>query len=221
MIRCVIFDLDGTLVDSCAICVDILSGMLAERGSDRVIDADVARSLMSLGGQQMITVLLGSDCGDPALELAEFRERYQALTTPPESLYPGVADSLLRLYNAGLSLAICSNKPQNLCEQVLRDTGISNLFDFVVGSRDGLRSKPAPDLLIETLTGLNAASHECLFVGDSDLDYKIARNCGMPFAFMTYGYAADGWLPDEADCFDCFSTMAGTLLNRARLENAA
>lgn len=221
MIRHLIFDMDGTLVDSCAICVDILSAMLAERGSDRVINPVGARPWMSLGGQQMVAALLGGDCGDPVAELAEFRARYQTLVTPREVLFPGVADNLAGLYSAGFTLAICSNKPQNLCEQVLRDTGLDHLFDVVVGGRNGMRSKPAPDLLIETLKGLNAASDECVYVGDSDLDYKVARDCGMPFVFMTYGYAEEGWLPDDSDCFDCFGTMSGALLSRFRPANAA
>lgn len=208
MIRHLIFDMDGTLVDSSAICVDILTGMLADRGSNHVIDPVAARYYMSHGGAQMVAALLSDACGDPEAELAEFRSRYQRTTTPLDALFPGVLDGLSRLHDAGFTLSICSNKPQNLCEQVLDDTGLAPLFSAVVGGQPGLRPKPERDLLDATVEVLGAKPADCLYIGDSELDHQVAQAMRIPFVFMSYGYAAADWQPDDCDRYDCFARMS-------------
>lgn len=212
--RHLIFDMDGTLVDSCGICVDILGQMLLDRGSDHVIDHAFARPYMSQGGVQMVAALLGPACGDPATELAEFRARYQETRTPRSVLFPGVAESLRRLHQLGFTLAICSNKPQNLCEKVLHDTGLADLFTVVVGGRSGLQSKPAPDLLRATLAELGVSAADCIYIGDSELDHHVAMDAAMPFLFLTYGYAEQGWMPHLGASFDCFVKMTDEIASR-------
>lgn len=215
-IRHLVFDLDGTLVDSCGICVAILSEMLAERGSSHVIDHQGARAFMSAGGAQMVASLLGPDCGDPQAELADFRARYARTPTPVTALFPGVVEGLRQLHAQGVVLSICSNKPQNLCEKVLADTGLADIFTVVVGGQAGLKPKPAPDLLTHTLGLLNAGADECLYVGDSELDHAVAAHQGMPFLFLTYGYADPEWQPSECGVFECFTSLTGSILDRVR-----
>jgi phosphoglycolate phosphatase len=215
MRRHLIFDLDGTLVDSCAICVEILEGMLRERGSDRVIDPEFARPWMSHGGQKMVIALLGEECGDPAGELAEFRRRYAVTQTRMETLFNHVVTGLSQLQGEGFVLSICSNKPQNLVDKVLADTGLTPLFNSVVGARAGVAPKPAPDLLDLVLADLGAAPGDCLFVGDSELDHAVADARGLPFLFLTHGYAAPDYQPDPAMSYDCFGKLAEAVLERA------
>lgn len=208
----VVFDLDGTLVDSNAICVEILQGMLDERGALRQIDAASAAQHMSLGGERMVRALLGDRCQNPSEDLTEFRARYARRPTPRDSLFDGVAEGLERLCQAGYQLAICSNKPANLCAKVLSDVGLDSYFQVVVGGGAGLRPKPAPDLLDAVLAQLGAEAEHCLFVGDSDLDYAVASAAAMPFLFLTYGYAASGWIPPDGECFDRFGDLVDRLV---------
>lgn len=215
MIRHVIFDLDGTLVDSCATVVEILSGMLAERGDHAAIDPVAARDYMSRGGLAMIRGLLGQACVDPDADLADFRARYHQHNTAPETLFPGVAEGLFRLRADGLTLSICSNKPQNLCEKVLADTGLAGNFTAVVGAQAGLRPKPALDLLDALLARLDCDAGACVFVGDSELDHRIAADAGIPFHFLTHGYAEPGWQPRDCMIHDAFAPLADALLARA------
>jgi phosphoglycolate phosphatase len=221
VIRQLIFDLDGTLVDSCAVCVEILSGMLADRGSAHKIDPLSARPWMSVGGAAMVSALLGPACDDPQRDIEEFRARYRQTLTPPEALFFGVAEGLARFYDAGFNLAICSNKPQELCEQVLRDTGIHGMFKSVVGLRPGLRPKPELDLLTATLDALCCSPDECLFVGDSEIDHAVANKAGIPFVFMSYGYAVPEYVPEESATFDCFQAMTQVVAGRALPARAA
>jgi phosphoglycolate phosphatase len=212
--NCIIFDLDGTLVDSNAVCVGILQAMLEERGSDRRIDLGESARHMSLGGERMVSALLGQECGNPAAELAEFRDRYARTLTPHHSLFEGVRSGLEHLRSVGLELAICSNKPISLCTKVLEDTGLAPLFGVIVGGQVGMRPKPAPDLLDATLLQLCVPADQCIFVGDSELDHDAASDAAIPFCFMRYGYAKPGWEPDHGESFDSFSSLVEHLLAR-------
>ncbi len=221
VIQHLIFDMDGTLVDSSAICCSILSSMLSDRGSEHSIDAEYARQFMSHGGQQMVAALLGPACGDPDVELAEFRARYSKTPTPVSALFPDVAAGLRILHAHGFRLSICSNKPQHLCEQVLADTGLAALFCEVVGGQDQLQPKPAPDLLDEVLRRIGAAPEQCLFIGDSELDHETAVNGQIPFLFLTYGYAAKNWLPEGSGVFESFAALTGSILRSTQRTIAA
>jgi phosphoglycolate phosphatase len=216
----VIFDLDGTLVDSCSVCVQILGDMLVDRGSEHTIDPVTARPWMSLGGAPMVAALLGPACVDPDKDIMEFRARYRETATPPAALFAGVAEGLAHFRNAGYSLSICSNKPQELCEQVLHDTGIADMFGTIVGLRTGLRPKPEMDLLRATLDSLRASPSECLYVGDSEIDHEVAEKAGMPFVFMSYGYAKPEYRC-EGESFECFRTMSKAVTSRIALARAA
>lgn len=220
LIRYVIFDLDGTLVDSCGVCVTILSAMIADRGVDHSIDPVGARQYMSRGGRDMVSALLGPAGVDADADLVDFRARYSGHRTPAGSLYPGVAEGLERLHALGLELAICSNKPQGLCEKVLEDTGLAPYFRVVVGGQSGLRPKPAPDLLTAVSQRLGCAPEQCVYVGDSELDHDVARAAGMAFCFMTYGYAQPFWTPEAGESFDSFPSLALAIAARAAQINA-
>ena len=211
MIEHIIFDLDGPLVDSAAVCTEILNGMLRERGSLRSIGVDETKPHLSQGGIRMVSALLGSECGDPSAELAEFRTRYSELLTPANSLFEGVEEGLRELSALGFALAVCSNKPQHLCEKVLSDLGLASLFTVVVGGGPGRRPKPAPDLLNLTFDALGTTTQHCLFVGDSELDHGIAEATGVPFLFVSYGYADAGWNRSGLLEFSRFADLVPTI----------
>jgi phosphoglycolate phosphatase len=191
MLRHIIFDLDGTLVDSVGITVAIIDEMLARRGVAMSACPMTTRAHVSAGGEAMIAAVMGVHCQDPKADIAEFRRIHAETPTPPDTLFPLVAEQLAELVKSGFTLAICSNKPQNLCEKVLTDLGIAHCFKLVVGSRDGLRKKPHPDLMQLVLTGLGAQADECLFVGDSELDLMAAHHFNMPFVLVEWGYVED------------------------------
>lgn len=207
----IVFDLDGTLVDSAPVFATILNMMLAERGSIRRVGLAEVRAFASHGGPALVGGMLAQDCGDLAAEVADFRARYAALPTPVETLYNGVATGVQALRNAGFALAICSNKPQHLCEKVIADLGMTESFAAIVGSAPDRMSKPAPDLMELVLGKLGVGVGECLYVGDSEVDAALAKAMGMRFAFMTYGYAAAQFHTGALDRYDHFADLVAMI----------
>lgn len=203
----IIFDLDGTLVDSAPVFVDILNEMLRERGSIRQVGLPEIRQFASLGGPALVGGVLAQECGDLRQEVADFRARYALYKTPVESLYDGVADGVEQLAADGYRLAICSNKPQHLCEKVIDDLNLTAHFPVIVGSSPDRMAKPAPDLMELVMAGLRTTPAECLYVGDSEIDHALAKATGVRFAFVTYGYASDQFAADPSEQFGRFSDL--------------
>lgn len=203
----IIFDLDGTLVDSAPLCAGIINDMLRERGCSRQVTAANARLVLTKGGSQLVAALLGGESRGTDLEVAEFRSRYAARPTPSDCLFPGVSDGLRELAKLGVRMAICSNKPQPLCEKIASDLGLAAHFAAIVGSMPGQALKPAADLARLALTGLDAAPEDCLFVGDSEVDQQTACAAGIPFVFVTYGYAEPGFAGDGLARLDHFDQL--------------
>ena len=209
-----IFDLDGTLVDHAAVVIDIVNEMLRARGSGRVLTVADARPFLSLGGPALVSGLLADECVDVVREVADFRERYASRPTPGESLYEGVRAGLNELAGSGFRLAICSNKPQYLCEKVLADVALAPLFSAIVGSKPGCQLKPAPELMEMTLDRLDSDSSSAILIGDSEVDHSLAERTCVPFLFVNYGYAAEDWDSSDLDQFSCFADVVGWLTGR-------
>lgn len=206
-----IIDLDGTLVDSAPLIAGIINRMLAERGVERVTTPQAARAYLTQGGSQLVTALLGDDLDDLVRDLAIFRTHYAALATPSDCLFPGVRDGLAALSADGVQMAICSNKPQSLCDKIVADLDLGRHFVAVVGSIDSLPLKPAPDLAFRALDALGATPADCLYVGDSDVDRQTAANAGIGFLFVTYGYAEEGRPIETLAHFDRFDQIVAYL----------
>lgn len=203
----IIFDLDGTLIDSAPVFVEILNEMLRERGSARHVGLAEIRQFASLGGPALVGGVLAQECGDLRQEVVDFRARYTLYKTPFESLYEGVAEGVKQLTAHGYRLAICSNKPQQLCEKVIGDLELTAHFPVIVGSSPDRMTKPAPDLMELVMAGLGATPAECLYVGDSEIDHALAKATGARFAFVTYGYATDQFTADQFEQFSQFSDL--------------
>jgi phosphoglycolate phosphatase len=209
-----VFDLDGTLVDSVPVMTTILNAMLADRGLAAVLTAERVRPHATAGGLATVRSLLGEACGEPHAALAEFRARYAAIPTPPESLYPGVGETLKGLKSAGVTLAVFSNKSQGLCEKVLGELNLSPLFGAIVGSGPDVPLKPDPTGLDLALALSGGYRERCCFIGDGEPDFVLARAAGVPFILAAWGYGEAGteW-PGAAVAAD--PTSVGELVLRA------
>ncbi len=183
----ILFDLDGTLVDTApTICV-ALNQLRAGRG---LLDLtpDTVRPWISLGANDLVRRGVGGKHLND--DVVSFRSILAALPTLPESLYPGCGKLLLDLRSRGFHLAIVSNKPERLCRKVLQDLGLTSVFGSVVGGDTAGSCKPDPAPLTKALADLRLGAQDAVFVGDSGLDAKAAMALRIPFYLFEGGYGA-------------------------------
>lgn len=184
----VIFDLDGTLIDSAPDIHATANAVLADEGLG-ALDLDTVRGFVGRGVPHLIACLLKAHgISDPA-RAARMEEnmvaRYEdavTLTVP----YPGVVAALDTLKAGGHRLGICTNKPAVPAEAVLRHLDLRGYFDVVTGGDSGLPRKPDPAALLHTQAGMGGGA--TVYVGDSDVDAETAQAAGLPFLLFTEGY---------------------------------
>jgi phosphoglycolate phosphatase len=186
--RQIIFDLDGTLVDSARLTGQILDTMLADRGVSARADPALIRAMDAIGGEAMIAAVMGEHTRNPAADLGEFRERHKRAATPADLAFPGVTEGLAQLADSGIAMAICSNKPQHLCEKILGDLDLARHFRAIIGSMPERPRKPAADTALLALDQLAADAAETLYCGDSLIDCETAEAAGLPMILVGWGY---------------------------------
>lgn len=213
MYSTIVYDLDGTLLDSAATVVALLNALRAERALTPLSRDDYAPWL-SIGGTAMVAAALDipETEANPFLDL--FRARYQALPTDPATLYPAVHDTLSELKAQGIRLGLCTNKPRPLTDKILAETGLDAYFAAVCAGLDLPTCKPHPDNLHACLSALGSRPENTIVVGDSRVDQALAQACGAGFAFFRGGYddgvrrdACALTLRHHAEIFNLFSSI--------------
>jgi phosphoglycolate phosphatase len=179
----IIFDLDGTLVDSARGIAKALNR--TGIASERVEVADVRR-LVSGGVSHLIKQSLNVDDAEVARAMWSFRRFYAVDPCRRDDLYPGVEEALACLCSWNMCLAVCTNKPQALAERVIDVLGLARYFDVVIGSDARRPQKPDPAPLLEAATRLGGTAP--VLVGDSLIDALTAQAAQAPFIHASYGY---------------------------------
>lgn len=206
----ILFDLDGTLVDSAPAMTRGLNEMTRRRGAPPVEVASVRR-WVSLGGEAMLRSALGVKA-DPLADLDEFRDILRGQTADPADLYPGVPAMLATLKREGYRTAICTNKREDIAVSYVAGLGIAAYLDAIVGGALGRRLKPDPGLCHLALQRLGVRAHQAIFVGDSEVDAETARVTGLRFVLVTFGYPHGDIAEIAADArLDGFDTLPGLL----------
>jgi phosphoglycolate phosphatase len=188
VIRNIIFDLDGTLIDSARLTAAIIDRMLAERGAATRADRALVRRMDAVGGTAMIAAALGPHSRDPGREIDEFRAIHRTIAVPADLPFPGVPETLAALEAAGVGMAICSNKPQFLCDRILGELGLARHFRAIVGSTPERPRKPDPLGAMLALEGIGGTRADTLYCGDSAIDCATARAAGLAPVLVAWGY---------------------------------
>ena len=207
----VIFDLDGTLVDSAPDLTAAMNAVLAAEGlpaldaaSVRHLVGDGARALLRRGHEAAGRAFPEGAAGDALVE--RFLTHYRAHLADETRPFPGAEGCLDRLSAAGAALAVCTNKPHALAVGVLERLGLTDRFAVVLG-RDSLpRFKPDPAPLLAILARTGRARGA--MIGDTMTDVAAARAAGMPLFYARHGYGPDDApLLDDEQRFEGFEAL--------------
>jgi phosphoglycolate phosphatase len=199
-LRLIIFDLDGTLVDSLPDLTRAVNAAMAGYGFAPV-GMDQVGPWVGRGSRHLLALALrhhGLDPEAPGFDFeaafARFMQHYGDHLTGDSHLFDGVAPALAALSARGIALAVCTNKPERFVAPLLNWLGIAGYFGALLGGDSLLQRKPAPEPLLYLAQRFDAAPTESLMVGDSRHDIEAARAAGMAVAGVRYGYAAPGEL---------------------------
>jgi phosphoglycolate phosphatase len=186
-----VFDLDGTLVDSVPDLRAALNAMLREHGLKPLSPPEVKR-MVGDGATVMVARALAASGADPAdapLALLRFLELYEADAARLTRPYPGVRETLTALRRRGYRTAICTNKPQRATLAVLQGLDLLTLFDGIAGGDRFPVRKPDPGHLLRLIAELDGRAETSAMIGDNENDAAAAHAAAVPIVLMRYGYA--------------------------------
>lgn len=191
----ILFDLDGTLVDTAPDLLGALNHVLTDM-TLAPVSLDAVAEMIGHGARAMIeTGLRTQGAVLSATEMDAAFERFIAYyvdhIADHSRPFEGAVEALAALREAGATLTVCTNKRQDLSERLIGALGLSHQFDVIFGADRATNRKPHADHVFETLAAAGGDPARALFVGDSRTDERAARNAGLPFVFVTFGYEAE------------------------------
>lgn len=193
-----IFDLDGTLVNSIYDLGDSVNLALSAHGLPEHT-YDEYELFVGNGTRMLISRALPPDIRGTELEntvFEEFSALYEKNCLNKTAPYDGIPQCLRILKQMGAKLAVASNKPEEFSKRIVHSLFGDELFSVIAGSKDGIPKKPQPDIIEGILSKLSAQKNECVLIGDSDVDVQTARNAGIPCIGCSWGFRGRKCLED-------------------------
>ncbi|MDA8329358.1 MAG: HAD-IA family hydrolase [Betaproteobacteria bacterium] len=213
MLEAILFDLDGTLVDTAPDLAWVLNQQRAMHGLIEM-PFDLIRPYASHGTAGLLQI--GFSIGDDHPAYTELRSEYLALFESHgnqySQLFPGMMEVLDELEMRGIPWGIVTNKPGWLTAPLLDQMGLDQRAACVITGDTCARSKPHPDPLLAACAQINLPANTCVYIGDAERDITAAHACGMPALIAEYGYIgpnddpytwyADGSIAQPTDLFN-------------------
>lgn len=217
--QAVLFDLDGTLLDTAPDFIVVLNAMLTDRGRPALPHAAI-RAVVSNGSRALVTLGFGLQPGDDGFEAlnVELRERYSRHLAVHTRLFPGLDEMLRGLESRSVPWAIVTNKPSQYTLPLLDALGLAARCASVVCPDQVTHSKPHPEPMLKACAEMRVDPARCVYVGDHERDIAAGRNAGMQTIAAGWGYiGADehprDWQPDFI--VDSVSALADLLFTPA------
>ena len=187
-IKTVIFDLDGTLLDTLQDLCDSVNYIMSNIGHKNR-EAREIRSFLGNGAANLLKKSLSSEMEEDKFMkvLDEYKAYYQINMHNKTMPYPGILELLKELKDRGYNLAIVSNK-QDEAVKVLAEKYFKGLIDTAAGESTAIKRKPAPDTIYKAIEVLGSKREEAIYVGDSEVDAEAAKNAGIPCVLVTWGF---------------------------------
>ncbi|MCG6984293.1 MAG: HAD-IA family hydrolase [Thiocapsa sp.] len=217
----IVFDWDGTLMDSEARIVNCLQAACCELGVPSPPHAS-ARDVIGLGLDEAVMQLLpGADSATRRAIMGRYRQHFLETDRTPSLLFPGVRETLGRLSGEGYRLAVATGKGRVGLDRALADTGLRDLF-LATRCADETLSKPHPQMLLELMDELGVDPAQTLMVGDTEYDMQMASNARTQALAVAYGVHAPErlMLHGPLDCLDTLSGLPEWLARNGRRDGA-
>ena len=199
-VRALIFDLDGTLIDSKRDLIHSVNAMLAEMGRETLQEGTIS-GYIGHGAPQLVARALGNGAEEAEREraLKFFLGYYENHKMDSTRAYPGVAEALEAL--KGFPMAVLTNKPVRISGRILQALGLAKYFRAVYGGNSFETKKPDPQGARKILEELGVAPGEAMLIGDSEVDVQTERNAGMFAAAVNYGFGTHDRAANPADLY--------------------
>ena len=204
--KAVLFDLDGTLIDTAADFIRILQDMCREKGGP-VVDADLIRTQVSEGARAMVKLVYPElDVEDPVFldHRQDFLDRYGADIAVDTDLFIGMQALLTELEQQQIPWGIVTNKPRWLSESLLQALNLTERCSVLVCPEDVRNTKPDPEPMYLAADQIQITAKDCIYVGDHPRDIDAGRSAGMYTILAAYGYLPLQYKDDltawHADC---------------------
>ncbi len=184
----VIFDMDGTLLNTLEDMKDSMNHVLARHGFP-ARNLEEIRSFVGNGIARLTELAIPNGKDNSLYEecLAEYREHYSKNMMRRTAVYPGIYELLGKLKDNDYKLAIVSNKFDSAVKE-LNGVYFSDYIKIAIGSSDNTARKPAPDTVINAMAELKSSKDKTIYVGDSDVDVNTAKNAGIVSVGVTWGF---------------------------------
>jgi len=188
-----VFDLDGTLIDTAPDLIDTLNVLFAREGLPPV-PYETARNLIGGGARAMIARGIEADGRTVTPEkfeqmFADFIAHYSEHIADRSRPFPGLADTLDELANSGFRFAVCTNKLERLTLRLLDALALTHRFAAICGQDTFGMQKPDPEVLRRTIAAAGGSPQRAVMIGDSQTDIRTARAAGVPIIAVDFGYS--------------------------------
>jgi phosphoglycolate phosphatase len=214
-VRALIFDLDGTLIDSKLDLIHSVNAMLRDVKRPQLA-AETISGYIGHGAPQLVARALGGAATEEELKhaLQFFLGYYEEHKMDNTCVYPGVPETLARLSN--IPMAVLTNKPERISVRILNSLGIAKYFRAIYGGNSFESKKPDPFGANIILQEFGMEAREALLVGDSEVDVQTARNAGTHAAAVNYGFGVHDRAAHPADIYlDRFADLADVVSNHS------
>jgi phosphoglycolate phosphatase len=184
----VIFDLDGTLLNTLDDLRDSLNDVLASKGyTPRSLEE--VRRFVGNGVRNLIRMSVPKECNEDDVThvMEEFKENYKHNMQNKTRPYNGIMELLLDLYRYNYKIAIVSNKYDSAVKELSR-TYFGNLIPVAIGETSEIKRKPSPDSIFRAVKELGSELSSTILIGDSETDVQTAKNAGIPCIGVTWGF---------------------------------
>lgn len=186
--KAVIFDMDGTILNTLEDLKNATNYSLRQFGMPERSLEEV-RMFVGNGIRKLVERAVPSGTSEEKIAqvLDVFLEYYEIHSADNTSPYPGILELVEKLKKSGIKTAVSTNKADVPAQELGREY-FNGIFDLIVGQQDGLKVKPAPDSVNKILSILDIQKKDAIYIGDSDVDVQTAKNSGMDFIGVSWGF---------------------------------